>query len=364
MNADFSCLTEREFACNVAFKDAVSIETRLPAETGLSPHDDLRSKEIFRMRPFLERQRRQRLYVVLAFALALCVLTVAKSLPYASSLVSSTDINATAIDPGRGFSIGSVRFDVEQFSSAPLLAPFRRYFIARCGGHAGAGAAMCLAEAFDRAFPAGIPKHEFLERHFDPVANFEAHLSGEPGHCLSRSGMLAATLLSVGIPARVVSFTPRSGWGGHTLVEVWTGADWVVVDPTEVGFVGSIGPSSAARMKHTPGSLRLFNADGTVRQDHYLLSASVERGELVYPEPWLYTRTGPKFSFWPFRGKFIQVGMYSWRFSTPLVLCRIAFVISILAGLYFLCGLLLGRGRRQPAESMLRPEPELEAKAS
>lgn len=261
------------------------------------------------MRPSVERQRRQRLYVLLAFVLAFSVLTVAKTLPYASFLMASTDIGDTTSDPGHGFSVGSVRWDVEQFSNAPVLASFRRYFLEECGGQTGTGAALCLAEAFDRAFPAGTAKHEFLERRFDPVTDFKAHLSGQPGHCVNRSAMLATTLLSVGIPARVASFTPRSGWGGHTLVEVWAGADWVAVDPTDVGLVGSIRPSSAARMKRTSGSLRLFNADGSVRQDHYPLSPSVERGELVYPEPWLYTRTGPKFSFWPFRGKFIQVGM-------------------------------------------------------
>src|SRR5207248_8338036 len=167
----------------------------------------------------------------------------------------------------------------------------------------------------------------------DPVANFEAHLSGEPGHCVNRSAMLATTLLSVGIPARVASFCPRSGWGGHTLVEVWTGTTWVVVDPTEVGLVGSIRPNSAAEIKQMSSTLRLLNADGSVRQDPYPLSASIAAGELVYPEPWLYTRVGPRFSFWPFRGKFIQAGAYGWRFSTPLLLCRLACLISILTGL-------------------------------
>ena len=185
--------------------------------------------------------------------LMLSQLVMMKILPYSTFLVG--DAAAVTAEPNqvRAFSIGSVRWDVEQFSSADLLAPFRRYFIEKCGGQAGTGAALCLAEAFDRAFPAGTPKHEFLERHFDPVANFKAHLSGEPGHCVNRSAMLATTLLSVGIPARVVSFTPRSGWGGHTLVEVWAGADWVAVDPTEVGLVGSIRPSSAARMKQHVG---------------------------------------------------------------------------------------------------------------
>jgi len=251
-----------------------------------------------------------------------------------------------------------MRWEVEQFSSAPGLAPFRRYFFETCGGQTGTEAAICLSQAFDRAFPAGTPKHEFLERHFDPIAHFEAHLSGQPGHCVNRSAMLATTLLSVGIPARVASFCPRWGWGGHYLIEVWTAADgWTVVDPTEMGLVGSIRPNSAAEIKRMSGSLRLFNADGTVRQDPYPLSESIARGELVYPEPWLYTRTGPRFSFWPFRGKFVQVGMYSWRFSTALLLCRVALVISTLAGLYFLVVLLFSRGRMEAAEPRLSAKP-------
>jgi transglutaminase superfamily protein len=308
----------------------------------------------------LARRRRLRLFVLLSFALALSALAVTKTLPYASSLMENTDTAVTASDPSHGFSIGSMRWEVEQFSSAPGLARFRHYFFETCGGQTGTQAAICLSQAFERAFPPGTPKHEFLERHFDPVADFEAHLSGQPGHCVNRSGMLATTLLSVGIPARVVSFSPRTGWGGHTLVEVWAGSDWVSVDPTEGGLPGSIQPSSAAQIKRMSQSLRLFNADGSVRQDPYLLSKSIARGELVYPEPWLYTRTGPRFSFWPFRGKFIQVGMYTWRFSTPLLLCRVAFVISMFAGLYFVAGLLFSRGRTEAAEPRASPEHELD----
>ncbi len=225
--------------------------------------------------------------------------------------MANTDGSLAVSDPGRGFSIGSIRWETEQFSRAPGLAPFRHYFLETCGGQTGTQAAICLSQAFDHAFPAGTPKHEFLERNFDPVANFEAHLSGQPGHCVNRSAMLATTLLSVGIPARVASFIPRSGWGGHTLVEVWTGTGWVAVDPTEVGLVGFSRPNSAIEIKQGSGTLRLFDAAGGVRQDPYLLSRSVVRGELVYPEPWLYTRTGPRFSFWPFRGEFVQVGAYS-----------------------------------------------------
>ena len=235
------------------------------------------------------------LSVFLAFVLALSFIEVARTLPYSASIVANTGTTSAASDPSHGFSIGSVRWEIAQFSSAPGLAPFRRYFFETCRGQTGTQAAMCLSKAFDRAFPSGTPKHEFFERHFDPVTNFKAHLSGQPGHCVNRSGMLATTLLSVGIPARVVSFTPRTGWGGHTMVEVWAGSDWVSVDPTEVGLVGSVRPSSAAEIKSMSDSLRLFNEDGSVRQDPYVLSESIASAEIVYPEPWLYTRTGPGF---------------------------------------------------------------------
>jgi hypothetical protein len=310
-----------------------------------------------RMQSQPARRRRLRLFGLLSFAVALSALAVTKALPYASFLMTNSDTSVADSDPRHGFSVGSVRWEVEQFSSAPGLAPFRRYFFKTCGGQTGIQAAMCLSQAFDGAFPAGTPKHEFLERHFDPDANFEAHLSGEPGHCVNRSAMLATTLLSVGIPARVASFSPRTGRGGHTLVEVWAGSDWVLADPTEVGLVGSIRPSSAPEVKRMSESLRLFNPDGSVRQDPYLLSKSIVRGELVYPEPWLYTRTGPRFSFWPFRGRFIQVGVHSWRFSTPLFLCRVAFVICIVAGLYFLACLLFSRGGTEAADPRLSRKP-------
>jgi len=312
----------------------------------------------------LARGRRLGHRIFLAFALALSALGVTKALPYASFLMANADTAVTESDPSHGFSIGSVRWEVGQFSSAPGLAPFRRYFFGTCGGRTGTQAAVCLSQALERAFPDGAPKHEFFQRDFDPVVDFEAHLSGQPGHCVNRSAMLATTLLSVGIPARVATFTPRTGWGGHTLVEVWAGTAWVVVDPTEVGLVGAIGPNSASELKRTSGSLRLFNADGRVRQDPYLLSESIARGELVYPEPWLYTRAGPRFSFWPFRGKFIQVGRYSWRFSTPLLLCRVAFVISMFAGLCFLAGLPFGRSRMKAAVPRFSPRPEVELDTS
>ncbi len=116
---------------------------------------------------------------------------------------------------------------------------------------------------------------------------------------MNRSAMLATTLLSIGIPARVASFSPRSGWGGHTVVEVWPGTHWTVVDPTEVGLVGSIRPNSAAEIRDGWGSLRVFNAN--VRQNTYLLSPSIAGGKNLYTQDRGFTREpGPGFHSGPF----------------------------------------------------------------
>src|SRR5467141_147707 len=100
-------------------------------------------KESFTMQS--ARRRRLRLYALLAFALALSALAVTKTLPYATFLMANADIDIAASDPSHRFSIGSTRWEVERFSSAPGLAPFRRYFFERCGGQTGTQAAMCLS---------------------------------------------------------------------------------------------------------------------------------------------------------------------------------------------------------------------------
>src|SRR4051812_3849062 len=88
----------------------------------------------FGMRSPQARRQRLRVYIFfLAFALALSVLAVTKSLPYASFLVENTDAGVAASEPSHGFSVGSVRWEVEQFSTAPSLTPFRHYFRAECG---------------------------------------------------------------------------------------------------------------------------------------------------------------------------------------------------------------------------------------
>ena len=145
------------------------------------------------------------------------------------------------------------------------------------------------------------------------------------------------------------------------MVEVWSGSEWVSVDPTELGLVGSARPSSAAEIKRMSGSLRVFEEDGSVRQNPYVLSESIANGEIVYPEPWLYTRAGHRFSFWPFRGEFVQVGMYGWRFSTPLLLCRVAFLISVFIWLSLIAKFLFGSDRMVAVGRRFKPNPAVQS---
>jgi hypothetical protein len=140
-------------------------------------------------------------------------------------------------------------------------------------------------------------------------------MAGAPGHCLTRSAILATELLSVGIPARVVQFVPVED-RGHTLVEVWDDADgWTVVDPSTSGIlVGSKSPAdSAVELLADPstaewrgfGPASKQGVDGTAQTVHL---RALLRGDVIYPEPWLYLRVGERAAPWPFRGEYARIG--------------------------------------------------------
>jgi len=111
----------------------------------------------FRLQSQLARRRRLGLYALASMVVALSLLGVMKVLPYSTFLIEDVAVVATEPDPVRGFAIGSVRWDVEQLSRDKSLTPFRRYFFETCREQAGTQAAMCLSEAFAKAFAAGEP---------------------------------------------------------------------------------------------------------------------------------------------------------------------------------------------------------------
>ena len=132
-----------------------------------------------------------------------------KILPYSTSLiehVESTDVESQRPDPD--FNLGSLRWEVSRYAVDPRLEPLRNYYRAHADGKKGLEAAQLISEGIASHSPLGNPSQEFVDTGFDPVASFLLQLGGEPGHCTTRSGSVAAVLLASGIPARVFQIIP------------------------------------------------------------------------------------------------------------------------------------------------------------
>lgn len=245
-----------------------------------------------------------------AFALALLL----RALPYSSCRLTAVSAAEVGRRPTPDFTLGPLTWRVAEWKEAQALNVFRKSLRADCGWATGVKAATCAAAALARRSPLGRPSSEFIDREFDPVRHFERHMAGEPGHCLTRSAIIATQLLAVGIPARVVQIVPSQG-RGHTVVEVWDEAlGWTVIDPTSGGIVTSHSSRrSAADLLDAPASVQwtpipsaTFAATTARERQRYY--QSVLQGNLVYPEPWLYLRLGERVAPKPFRGHFVRVG--------------------------------------------------------
>src|SRR5262249_55046542 len=130
-------------------------------------------------------------------------------LPFSRVAFSTISEDDERLPPGAGtFALGPVVWDLETYRTSPALEPFRTLVRARCGEAPDDawGLAPCVMTALADAFVQGDPSAEFLSPSFDPEATLERHLAGEPGHCVTRSGILATALLSTGTPARVVQW--------------------------------------------------------------------------------------------------------------------------------------------------------------
>ena len=162
--------------------------------------------------------------LVLAILLTAAVfgqLLVLGSLPYSTSwLVRAAESDAFA-PPTPGFHIGDVAWPVDVYAASSELDELRRSFEAECEMTTSIDAALCISNRMARQCPHGEPVEEFVSPSFDPAANLQRHAAGSPGHCVTRSAILAGELLSVGVPARIVQLAPLDGSGGHNLVEVW-----------------------------------------------------------------------------------------------------------------------------------------------
>ena len=191
-----------------------------------------------------------------------------KILPYSTSLiehVESTDVESRR--PAPDFSLGSLRWEVSRYAVDPRLEPLRNYYRARADGKKGLEAAQLISEGIASHSPLGNPSQEFVDTGFNPVASFLLQLGGEPGHCTTRSGSVAAVLLASGIPARVFQIIPLDPDGhlrlanGHNVLEVWDErSGWSMVDPTLGGMLAGdlSGSPSSSGITHNQGDFTIF----------------------------------------------------------------------------------------------------------
>jgi hypothetical protein len=292
--------------------------------------------------------RRRLPYLALLIALLALEVLGLKGMPYSTGWLLRTSL-ARALQPTMPLALGSLNWDAAPYQGAPALEPFRRVVEEHCAGQSPLETTICLSDLLAERFPHGEPEVELFDAHFDPVATMNHHLAGRPGHCVSRSGILATALLSVGIPARLVQMAPsfkvrNDPRGGHNAIEVWdhrTG--WIFFDPTSGGSIKTpAGEQSAAALLAAGGGviwLQLGKVPASPRQplDGRITYAGNPTprfsGNLVYPEPWLYTRTGVRLAPGPFRATFMVVGPPSLQLALGHWLIHGAIVATALSAL-------------------------------
>jgi hypothetical protein len=242
-----------------------------------------------------------------------------KSLPYASCVLEYTAFANEPAPKGSIFRLGSVSWDMAAYSRDPKLEPFRSFYRANCGATTGIMAAICVSDVFAKRFPFGWDSDDFCDRAYDPVASLAVHLAGHAGHCVQRSALLASVLLASGISARVVQVLGYRQ--GHTIVEVWTAKGWLLFDPSTGSVTGSKSfPLSSLALLQSPGFIRTYPVGMAPFQppsfsSFYASFGPAADAHFFYPEPWLYLRTGPRFSHWPFRGRYVTPEHLTWRYG-------------------------------------------------
>jgi len=266
------------------------------------------------------RANRQGWLLLLTFFVALSLLGVLKALPCSTTLIEQVDPKQVATRPTLNFRLGSAEWDVASYALSPELEPFRSYFQAHCRGMSGKEAATALSEQLAAVSPWGTPVSHYTDVRFDPVEHFRVHTGGAPSFCGTRSAIITTSLLSVGIPARLVHLTKGDGVTGHAVLEVWDArSGWVLVDVSAHNMV-TCGDRDASAMDIlvNPGEctvdlgrLEVGSQVASSLKEFYG-SFKSSRISLMYPEPWVYLRMGRRSSFWPFRSMFVHTGPTSW----------------------------------------------------
>lgn len=225
-----------------------------------------------------------------------------------------------ALRPSRSDRLGGTSWRPAPYQDEPSLAPFATVVREHCLREKALGTVVCLSDLFAARFPHDSPSVDAFDRDFEPASALQRHLAGEPGHCVSRSGLIATALLATGIPARLVQVqwsSPKSIAGGHNAVEFWDDEKgWSLYDPTFGGyFETDEGDRSAVGVALAGHAVRWYQA-GSIpaglsagRPAVGSLTAAASTVSVVsYVEPWIHTRVGPRVAPRPFNGAFVFVG--------------------------------------------------------
>ncbi len=260
------------------------------------------------------------LSLVSGLALTLFALLVwLRGLDYSRAWFDQASLTETLAEEN---TLGGFSWDPTRYVGDPNLATYAAFKRQHCGDRTGLAAATCLGDELAARFPHGKPSGELFDRNYRPATLLKRHLDGEPGHCVTRSGIIATALLATGIPARMVQLHPPAAQmgGDHNALEVFEpGQGWIFFDPTYGGELRSpSGRRSAAALVADGGRVRWVQTGNVpvALGGETLDGAATYAGDpsplltgyLVYPEPWLYTRVGDKVAPWPFQASYLLVG--------------------------------------------------------
>jgi hypothetical protein len=263
-----------------------------------------------------------------------------RSLPYSKAFLVSKTVKE-ALSQRDPLTLSDLHWYPGPYLYARSLEPMRVVVRTYCSDLAPFETATCLANFFARRFHHGTPKHEFFDSDYNPAENLSNHLAGEPGHCVTRSGLLATTLLAVGIPARVVQIVPLDGSGGHNVLEIWDPKrGWLMMDPTYGGSLEVDNIRTSAIVVPTESVNPRWRKEAVLHKVMGVNSADAQRfyneqrlmsSNIVYPEPWLYTRVGESVAPRLFQGKFVSIGSTSLRIGLGQRLLQSGILFTLLS---------------------------------
>jgi hypothetical protein len=270
--------------------------------------------------------------MVLATAVSLEMISLEK-LDYTHARVELVGLQ-DALRPPLPLHLGPLRWDAPPDGHAPATSALPGFVRASCMVPAPPlELAACLTNALASRCPHAPTGRTVLDPAREYPSMVSRHLAGQPCDGPARSGMLAAALLVAGVPARLVHMTNPSAGITHTAIEVLDGErGWQLFDPLFAGTVtASAGGSAAAVTMAGPEEIRfdrIANPPAGVGVDldgqgfYEGIPGKPRATHLVYPEPWLYTRSGQPTAPWPFAARYVVAGPLSWSLGIgQRVLC-------------------------------------------